>query len=261
MPDLSWNVHSWNFNYSWSEEGEEWSAAWGNSDAQWFGVIYPRLHAFLPCDSILEIGTGYGRWTRFLIPAARKKFSGVDLAEECIDACKHRFTDSRQTSFFVNDGKSLAGTGPGPFDLVFSFDSLVHADRSVMEAYIPQIISRLSRNGVAWLHHSNLASVFREEGLDDQSLPLELRHFRDSSVSADVVKELVESNDGKCLVQEIVNWGGERPIDCLTLLCRRGSFGTEEYLRFQNRDFMTEANSVREHIHPYCRLRRVDWRS
>ena len=29
--------------------------------------IYSRIAAFLPVKSILEIATGYGRWTRFLL--------------------------------------------------------------------------------------------------------------------------------------------------------------------------------------------------
>ena len=48
MPTIEQNLKMWNINYEWAKEGEEWSATWGGSEAQWFGAIFPRIHAFLP---------------------------------------------------------------------------------------------------------------------------------------------------------------------------------------------------------------------
>src|SRR4030095_8370524 len=45
--------------------GEEWSSAWGGSEAQWLGAIFLRIRAFIPTDTILEIAPGFGRWTNF----------------------------------------------------------------------------------------------------------------------------------------------------------------------------------------------------
>src|SRR6266550_6857049 len=52
--------------YDWKDAGEEWSAPWGTSAAQWFGAILPRVRAFLPAETILEIAPGFGRWTYYL---------------------------------------------------------------------------------------------------------------------------------------------------------------------------------------------------
>lgn len=49
--------------YDWKDSGEEWSAPWGNSAAQWFGTILPRTSQCLPAGTILEIAPGFGRWT------------------------------------------------------------------------------------------------------------------------------------------------------------------------------------------------------
>ena len=46
MPDLNSNKECWGGLYHWANGGEEWSASWGGSEAQWFGSIYPRLIAF-----------------------------------------------------------------------------------------------------------------------------------------------------------------------------------------------------------------------
>jgi len=47
--------------YDWTHAGEEWSAPWGSSAAQWDGTIFPRIHDCLPSKTILEIAPGFGR--------------------------------------------------------------------------------------------------------------------------------------------------------------------------------------------------------
>ena len=66
MPTVTANLQAWNQDYEWLRQGEEWSSLWGNSEAQWLGSILPRVHAFIPTGTILEIGPGYGRWTAYL---------------------------------------------------------------------------------------------------------------------------------------------------------------------------------------------------
>ena len=58
MPDVIWNKANWEKHYNWSQRGEEWSAAWGSSEAQWSGTLLPRLRQFLPTKSVLEIAQG-----------------------------------------------------------------------------------------------------------------------------------------------------------------------------------------------------------
>ncbi len=66
MPSLDWNRAVWKRDYSWPKQGDEWSASWGGADMQWHRTILPRIHAFLPADTILEIAPGFGRWTQYL---------------------------------------------------------------------------------------------------------------------------------------------------------------------------------------------------
>lgn len=156
MPDLDWNKTAWGSIYAWHDSGEEWSTAWGGSEAQWFGAIFPRLHRFLPARRILEIAPGFGRWTKYLIPVC-DEFVCIDLSSKCVDACRDRFAAAGHAQFFVNDGHSLAEAKDESFDLVFSFDSLVHAEADVLTSYVPQVLRKLSPGGVAFLHHSNFS--------------------------------------------------------------------------------------------------------
>src|SRR5258708_2803897 len=213
MPDLAWNSAWGDGQYDWKTGGEEWSEVWGGSDPQWFGSLYPRLHRFLPAERILEIAPGFGRWTKFLIPNS-SRYIGVDLSQACVDACRRIFFNVRHATFVKNDGTSLPGIKNSSCDLVFSFDSLVHADLEILQAYIPEIIRVLAPSGVAFIHHSNLLAFNGSLGQP---------HGRSLTVSADNVARAVELAGGSVLIQEIINWGSEHMHDCLTLFGRRSA--------------------------------------
>src|SRR5438477_5096853 len=66
MPRVEENRSFWGETYNWPQAGEEWSTGWGGARMQWYGSILPRVNAFVPADTILEIGPGYRRWTAFL---------------------------------------------------------------------------------------------------------------------------------------------------------------------------------------------------
>ena len=98
---------------------------------QWYGTLLPRIHRYLPTETILEIAPGFGRWTDFLKDHCRKPIV-VDLSQKCIEACRERFKACSHIAYFVNDGQSLGMIEDHAVDFAFSFDSLVHAeDRAV----------------------------------------------------------------------------------------------------------------------------------
>jgi 16S rRNA A1518/A1519 N6-dimethyltransferase RsmA/KsgA/DIM1 with predicted DNA glycosylase/AP lyase activity len=51
----------------------------------WRGMLRPRINAWVPTGTILEIAPGFGRWTRFLKDVC-DRLVVVDLAERCIEA-------------------------------------------------------------------------------------------------------------------------------------------------------------------------------
>ena len=245
MPDLDWNRTAWE-NYDWTLFGEEWSATWGGSEAQWFGALYPRVHRLLPARNLLEIGPGGGRWARFLVPAS-SAYLGIDLSAAAVDACTRRFAGAPHARFVQNDGFALDAAPDGSFDCFFSFDSLVHAEIDVLRAYLPQLVAKLAPDGVAFIHHSNLAGFDLPDGVHD--------HVRARSVSARAVAELVEASGGRMIVQEIIDWPDAGPIDCITTFRRADSGGEDEPLHLINLDFTREAALIAKYQQPYARLR------
>jgi SAM-dependent methyltransferase len=246
MPDLRWNHEVWGEAQNWHDAGEGWSVPWGNSEAQWFGSLYPRLHRFLPARNILEIAPGLGRWTRFLLPLC-DNYVGIDLAPVCIAACRNTFSDAGHAKFIQNDGMSLAQIPDSSINLVFSFDSLVHADFDVFESYIPQIIQKLTANGVAFLHHSNL--------LAHSGSSLVNIHNRSLSVSAANVGKLIAASGGDVLVQELIDWVNS-PIshDCFTVFVKSLNGKRQQPIIISNTDFMIEASIVRNYQSYYSRI-------
>lgn len=124
---------------------------------QWYGTLLPRIQAFVPAQTILEIAPGYSRWTHFLKDLCSQLIL-VELSEKCIISCQQRFANESHIRYYINDGKSLSMIEDNSIDFVFSFNSLVHAEAEVISAYISEISRKLSANGVAFIHHSNLES-------------------------------------------------------------------------------------------------------
>src|SRR5688572_15044562 len=116
MPTVEQNLQMWSLGCDWATGGEEL----GGSEAQWFGVLLPRIHAFIPTGTILEIAPGFGRWTNHLKNYCQHLIV-VDLVDKCISACQQRFASESNITYHVNDGKSLAMVPENSIDFVFSF--------------------------------------------------------------------------------------------------------------------------------------------
>lgn len=253
MPTIKRNISLWS-DYDWSQKGEEWSTAWGGSESQWRWALLPRIQKFLPAGTILEIGTGWGRWTHYL-KSQCDRLIGVDLSDNGIQSCKQRFADQTHLTFHLNDGKSLAMIPDATVDFVFSFDSLVHAEADVLQAYIVQLVAKLKPNGVGFIHHSNLGAyrryysmkrmIPRGTGLLWKMGLLDNDGLRAMSVSADFFESCALKAGLQCIRQEVINWSSKRLIDCLSTFTLRGSEWARPNVVVKNPHFMEEAQHIR----------------
>ena len=239
--------------YDWKDAGEEWSAPWGTSAAQWFGAILPRIRAFLPAETILEIAPGFGRWTYYLKDYCQELWI-VDRAEKCIEECRRRFAVDSHVRCYVNDGRSLSMIPDASIDFMFSFDSFVHTDREVVEAYLCELGTKLKPGGKGFIHHSNFgeyANSLRERlppaltKLLIKAEILDWAHHRNPSMSADLFRSLCAQHGLYCLSQELVNWRGRRLIDCMSLFVRSDSAPQNPTQIVRNPNFMREAARIR----------------
>jgi SAM-dependent methyltransferase len=241
MATIDENLKIYNETYSWPEEGDEWSKSWGSAKMQWNITILPRIQTFLPSKNVLELAPGFGRWTQFLKNYSENLYL-VDFSEKCINNCKKRFVDESNIKYFVNDGLHLDMIEDKSIDFIFSFDSLVHVDEFTMKSYIKEISKKLSKNGIAFLHHSNLKSVIAcPEKIKQQ-------HLRDNSVDFNLVKKYCGLNNLKCISQELINWdcSSEYLIDCFTLITTEENDLNKIYKLFENNKFMEESQIAKK---------------
>lgn len=239
MPEVEENAAYWDGSFHWRRGGDEWSDWWGGPEHQWHATVYPRVERFLPAPRLLEIAPGFGRWTQFLRHHC-EELIGIDLSQRCVVACRRRFWRDRRLTFHVNDGKTLPGVAEGGVDLVFSFDSLVHVERDVMDSYLREIARILSRDGVAFLHHSNMGAYPAEQ------VGLRIPHWRSGSVSAESVAVAAAAAGLSCFKQELIRWGDDHDFlnDSFTWITRRGAKHDRPPELIANPAFMTEARQA-----------------
>lgn len=242
MPSIEQNRANWDNPRSWQRDGEEWSTSWGSTASMWFGSILPRIAAFLPAGHLLEIACGHGRVTEYLL-AHGARYSGVDLAPSCVAFCRQRFAERNQAAFHETDGASLHAITDDSVDFAFTWDSLVHAERDALAGYVEALARKLRPGASAFLHHSNLGAFVDAAG----ALTVANPHWRATSVSAAIVRELAEQHGLRCIAQELVQWGAPQHNDCFTLL-RRPAVGHEPVPAqlWRHPDFAAELNHFRQ---------------
>jgi ubiquinone/menaquinone biosynthesis C-methylase UbiE len=273
MATIEENVRVWNDTYAWTNGGDEWSDSFGGTTALWHFVLYPRIHRFVPVPAILEIAPGFGRWTQFLKPQCQSIIA-VDVSQKCIEHCRKRFASEPHMNFYVNDGTSLSAIPDNSIDFVFSFDSLVHAEKDVIAAYLSQFARKLTAHGVGFIHHSNIGAYpgrlalmdhyfkvpasFRRRVLNSDSisklLSINLQGGRAKSMTAALFREYCLQAGLKCISQELINWTkGKALIDALSIFARPNSRWDTSSIVMHNSRFVESARITSRLASVYCR--------
>jgi len=105
-----------------------------------------------PDTTVLEIGPGGGRWTRYMLGV--KKIYAVDYHSELLNELK-RNLGSRNIEFVKNNGNDFPGIPDGSIDFLFSFGTFVHLDLDIIEQYLKNMLRILKPSGVAVLQYSD----------------------------------------------------------------------------------------------------------
>lgn len=142
---------------------------WGDPDTN-PPLKYMRDHFLVPYitpqTTVVEIGVGGGRWTRYML-AARQIYA-VDYHQELLDELKANFPGERIT-FVHNHGDDFPGIPPQSVDFIFSFGTFVHLDREIINGYLANMKGLLKPDATVFLQYSDqtkpLAQV--EPGFSD----------------------------------------------------------------------------------------------
>jgi hypothetical protein len=124
-----------------------------------------------------------------------------------------------------------------------------------MKTYLSQLQRILTKDGIAFIHHSNLGEYYTRycrirgipklEGLLNRAGILENLHFRDFSVDAKKVEAFAEERGLSCISQEIICWGTKNMfIDCMSTMVRSNSSLVRTNRVLRNAKFMQEAQNL-----------------
>jgi ubiquinone/menaquinone biosynthesis C-methylase UbiE len=254
MPTIEENLKVWGENYDWTHGGEEWSSSWGRTGFLWWGTLFPRIQAFVPTSTILEIAPGFGRMTYYLKDLCTN-LTVIDIAERCIEACKQRFSSCSHITYHINDGKTLAMIPDRSVDFVFSFDSLVHAEADVLETYLRQLTRKLKPDGVGFIHHSNsgeyLAPIkksFFPPLLKDIVVRKLRIDWRGENMTARLFEQQCQQAGLQCIAQEVINWVKYPwfPVDCFSVFTQKDSVWARPNQVYRNMNFRQETLNLRK---------------
>ena len=263
MGSIDENRAIWARPSSWTDGGDPWSGGWGGPRRQWEGWIQPRLverqsgrrvrgRRCGSWKSVVGTVVGPSSW-----PSDFGHVVAVDLVPSCVDECARRFATNPNVSTLLTDGSSLKGVDDRSVDLLFSFDSLVHADAHAIAGYLHEAGRVLADDGVAFVHHSNLAACGRNGSrwlrrsdriarvLSRARLLEPSVHWRDPTVDADLVDGLARRSGLDCVTQELLPWATRSAlIDCVSVMVRSGSTASHPLRRTENRRFADEMRQV-----------------
>ena len=107
---------------------------------------------------ILEIGSGAGRWTEYLIENC-DQLIGVDISETSVRECERRFRDYPKARFEVGNGDDLASIQSGSIDGVWSFDVFVHINKHQVKSYVSELARVMKPGGVELIQHGSVAGA------------------------------------------------------------------------------------------------------
>jgi SAM-dependent methyltransferase len=176
MPSLDWN-RKWGSMMSGFTPGadeEHFGDRWGHPDS-----FPPLLEVrrrfidpyFVPGSTVLEIGSGGGRWTQFFQTAGR--LFVVEFNPESFDYLRRRFPGLRFDPYRTS-GYEMEGVETASIDLVFTFDVFVHLEPDGIKSYLFEIERVLRDGGVAVVHYGDIRKEIAREnpGFSRMTRPL-----------------------------------------------------------------------------------------
>ena len=127
-----------------------------------------RLLSDLPVPRILEIGSGGGRWTRFLATLTNDLVC-VDATDTTVDHIAALKLPTPLTFLICKDGRLPSQTGQllnQSVDLIFSYDTFVHFPENLFLTYLDRLADTLKPHGHMVLHHGSQMNRMPHQPID-----------------------------------------------------------------------------------------------
>lgn len=131
---------------------------------QWSGMIWPAIKDF-NFENTLDFAAGHGRNSALLARLAKRLYV-VDANPEAVRHLEVRFAsqDPNECAIQVihNNGLDLRAIPSNTITALYSFDSMVHFEKRLIEAYMPEFERVMTRGAYGFIHHSNFGRVSQD---------------------------------------------------------------------------------------------------
>ncbi len=165
MPSLEWN-RKWGrmiAEFAPDEAEREFGDRWGEPES--FAPLLAVRRRFIepylvPGATVVEIGSGGGRWTQYLRAAAN--LIVVEYNPESFDYLRARFPGLAFTPY-RSSGYEMHGVASACAGFVFTFDVFVHLEPDGIQAYLHEIERVLRPGGTAVVHYGDVRKPIARE--------------------------------------------------------------------------------------------------
>lgn len=146
-------------------------------------LTYVRDHFLTPylspTTTVVEIGPGGGRWTRYMLKA--RQVYAVEYHQEILSALKTNL-QAPNITYVKNNGDDFPNIQDGSIDFLFSFGTFVHLDIDIIDCYLRNMKPLLK-------HKSNIVIQY-----SDKTKPLAKNNKGFSENDPDRMRELILSH-------------------------------------------------------------------
>jgi len=196
----------------WGAENPYYEHAELHMQQSWEKIIWPFIGDAVDFTHTLDLAAGHGRNSEFLLRYAETLVI-MDIQASNIEICRARFADFPNVSFHLCNGFDLQPLPDDSLTFIYCFDAMVHFDSDVVRSYLRDTRRVLRPGGRAFYHHSNYTG-----GHDWRSNP----HGGNFN-SREMFGHYADKERLTVVKQQLLNWGEEIGLDCLSIIERPGS--------------------------------------
>lgn len=127
---------------------------------QWRTIIWPLIKD-VDFSITLDFAAGHGRNSEHLAKLAKQLYI-VEPNPDAVAELQKRFTNRDfecSIQIVQNSGSDLKDITSASIGFLYSFDSVVHFSRELVEIYMPEFQRVLAPGGYAFVHHSNFGRI------------------------------------------------------------------------------------------------------
>ncbi len=158
MPDIDWNYVWGNEIAAWESHGQpgHYGDHWGDPEKEQNlrAIVARFITPFIqPGHTALEIGSGGGRWTQYLLAFSR--LYSVELNVQSFHYLLQRFGARPNLSFCNTNGTDFPGIPAQSIDYVFSYDVFVHLEPELIFSYLTNLRALLKPTSNVFIHYAD----------------------------------------------------------------------------------------------------------